>query len=62
LTILVLDQRGGHSANGLVLPAHVRRVWLPPASPERTPIDRVWRDRKDAIAWQQFIDLEAQQE
>ncbi len=62
LNILVLDKSGGHTAKGLVLPANVRLVWLPPASPELNPIERVWRDLKDAIAWQQFIDLEAQQE
>jgi hypothetical protein len=26
------------------------------------PIERVWRDLKDALAWRQFTDLEAQQD
>ena len=26
------------------------------------PIERVWRDLKDAVAWRQFAALEAQQE
>ena len=36
-------------------------VWLPPSCPELNPIERVWRDVKDDLAWQQFVDLEAQQ-
>ena len=62
LNLLVLEQRGGHTAATLVIPAHVRLVWLPPASPELNPIERVWRDLKDALAWLQFADLASQQE
>ena len=35
---------------------------LPPYGPELSPIERVWRDVKDALAWQQFPDLDAQQD
>ena len=33
----------------------------PPYGPELNPIERVWRDLKDAMAWLQFPDREAQQ-
>jgi transposase len=33
----------------------------PPYGPELNPIERVWRDLKDDLAWLQFPDLEAQQ-
>jgi transposase len=37
-------------------------VWLPPYCPELNPIERVWRDLKDDMAWEQFTDLPAQLE
>ena len=61
LNILVLDKSGGHTAKDLVLPANVRLVFLPPASPELSPIERVWRDLKDDLAWTQFADVMTQQ-
>lgn len=42
-------------------PAHVQPVWLPPYGPERNPMERVWRDMNDDLAWQPCVDLEAQQ-
>jgi transposase len=39
----------------------VQPVWLLPYGPELNPIERVWRDVKDDLAWQQFVDLTAQQ-
>ena len=36
-------------------------LWLPPYCPELNPIERVWRDVKDDLAWQQGVDLAAQQ-
>jgi transposase len=62
LNLLVLDKRGGHTAKQLRIPENVCVVWRPPYSPERNPIERVWRDLKDQLAWQQFADVEAQQE
>ena len=53
---------GAHTAQRLTLPTNVRLVFLPPYCPELTPIERVWRDLKDDVAWQQFADLNAQQE
>jgi transposase len=42
-------------------PENVYSVWLPPSCPELNPIERVWRDLKDELAWLQFTDLDAQQ-
>ena len=33
---------------------------MPPYCPELNPIERVWRDLKDELAWEQFADLAAQ--
>ena len=62
LNLVVLDKSGGHTAKRLRIPENVRLVWLPPYSPELNPIQRVWRDLKDRLAWQQFTDVEVQQE
>jgi transposase len=61
LNLLLLDNSGAHTAQGLRWPENVRSVWLPPYCPELSPIERVWRDVKDDIAWHQFTDLDAQQ-
>jgi hypothetical protein len=61
LNILLLDSSGAHTAQGLPWPAHVRYVRLPPYWPELSPIERVWRDVKDDVAWRQFPDLDTQQ-
>jgi hypothetical protein len=55
---LRLDPRGAHPAARLGLPATGRLVFWPPAGPERTPLERVWRDRKEAVAWLHFAPLE----
>ena len=62
LNILLLDNRGAHTAARLTLPENVRLLFFPPYCPELSPIERVWRDVKDHLAWQQFTDLEAQQD
>jgi putative transposase len=61
LNILVVDNSGAHTSSQLALPENVRLLFLPPYCPELNPIERVWRDLKDDIAWLQFADLEAQQ-
>ncbi len=60
--LLVLDHSGAHTAHRLTVPAKVGLVFLPPYCPELNPIERVWRELKDALAWQQFTDLDAQQD
>jgi len=44
-----------------VLPEKVGFVCLPPASPELSPIERVWRDLKADLAWIQFTEVMTQQ-
>jgi putative transposase len=61
LNLLLLDNSGAHTAQRLALPENVRLVFLPPYCPELSPIERVWRDLKDALAWLQFPTLEVQQ-
>jgi DDE superfamily endonuclease len=61
LNALLLDNRGAHAAERLLLPAHVCLVCLPPDGPALNPIERVWRALKDALAWLQCTNLEAQQ-
>ena len=62
LNLLLLDNSGAHTAQRLILPTNVRLVFLPPYCPELSPIERVWRDLKDEVAWRQFADLNAQQD
>ena len=62
LNILLLDNSGAHTSSQLTLPENVRLLFLPPYCPELNPIERVWRDLKDDVAWLQFADLDAQQD
>jgi transposase len=62
LNLLLLDNSGAHTAQRLALPENVRLVFVPPYCPELNPIERVWRDLKDALAWLQFPTLEVQQD
>jgi transposase len=61
LNILLLDNSGAYTAQYIRWPAHVGCVWLPPYCPELNPIERVWHDLNDDLAWLQFTDLDAQQ-
>lgn len=62
LNLLLLDHSGAHTAQRLHWPENVRGVWLPPYCPELNPLERVWRDLKDALAWLHFPTLDAQQD
>ena len=62
VNILLLDNSGAHTAQRIRWPENLRCVWLPPYCPELSPIERVWRDLKDDLAWQQFAHLDAQQD
>jgi transposase len=62
LNLLLLDKSGAHTAHRLQLPDNVRLVFLPPYCPELNPIERVWRDLKDELAWKQFSELSLQRE
>ena len=61
LNILLLDNSGAHTAQQIQWPENVRCVRLPPYCPELNPIERLWRDLKDDLAWLHFPNLEAQQ-
>jgi class 3 adenylate cyclase len=50
LNLLVLDNSGALTAQRRTLPENVRLVCLPPYCPELNPMERVWRDLKDALA------------
>jgi transposase len=62
LNLLLLDNSGAHTAQRLTIPGNVRLVFLPPCCPELNPIEQVRRDLKDALAWLQFTNLDAQQD
>jgi transposase len=62
LNILLLDNSGAHTARYLIWPENVRCVWVPPYCPELNPIERVWRDLKDHLAWTIFPDLDTLQD
>ncbi len=49
--IVLLDNGSCHKAKSLVLPDHVGCVFLPPYSPELNPLERLWREIKDHLAW-----------
>jgi hypothetical protein len=38
-------------ANSLRIPGHIVCLCFPPYSPELTPIERLWQDVKDQVAW-----------
>ena len=40
--VMVLDRAGWHGSGGLVVPANITLVPLPPYSPELNPVERVW--------------------
>ena len=60
LNLLLLDHSGAHTAQRLTFPANVRLVFLPPYGPELNPLERVWRDLKDALAWLHCSNLDVQ--
>jgi transposase len=62
LNLLLLDHSGAQTAERLILPANVRLVFLPPYGPELNPIERVWRDLKEALAWLHCAHLEGPQD
>jgi DDE superfamily endonuclease len=62
LNILLLDNSGAHTVQRLGLPDNVHLVFLPAYCPELNPIERVWRDVKDGLAWLHFANLETQQD
>jgi transposase len=62
LNILLLDNSGAHTAQRFIWPENVRCVWVPPYCPELNPIEWVWHDLKDDLAWELFTNVDAQQD
>ena len=59
---LVLDGAGWHTAKDLVIPEGLQLVFLPPASPELQPAERLWPLIDEPIANRSFADLDELEE
>jgi putative transposase len=59
LDMLLVDNSGAQAAQRVGWPENLPDVWLPPYGSEVNPIERVWRDLKDELAWLQGPDLDA---
>ena len=57
--VLLMDNGGAHHAKTLRWPARVVPVYLPAYCPELNPIERWWRELKDALSNQLFGSLAA---
>jgi transposase len=51
LNSVVMETGSCHKANALILPDNVVCLFWPPYSPELNPVERLWQDRKDQLAW-----------
>jgi transposase len=56
--VLVVDQAGWHTSPGLVLPDGIDLVFLPSASPELQPAERLWPLVDEPVANRAFPDLD----
>ncbi len=54
--IICLDKAGYHRAKALQVPENIRLVYLPSSNPELNPVERLWRDMKDKVAFRNFSD------
>lgn len=57
--VLVVDRAGWHTSEKLVLPEGIDLVFLPAASPELQPAERLWPLVNEPIANRSFADLDA---
>jgi hypothetical protein len=57
--VLVLDQAGWHVSGGLVVPAGIDLVFLPPYSPELQPAERLWPLLDEPVANRAFGTIDA---
>lgn len=57
--VLLMDNSGAHRARALRWPAGVVPVYLPAYCPELNPIERWWRELKDAVSNQVYATLDA---
>lgn len=42
--LIVCDGAAWHNAKALVIPANIRLLFLPPATPEMNPIEQIWKE------------------
>jgi DDE superfamily endonuclease len=56
--VLVVDHAGWHSSGALTVPEGSELVWLPPASPELQPAERLWPLLDEPVANRAFTDLD----
>jgi transposase len=56
---MILDRGKFHQAKSLKIPHNVVPVFLPPYSPELSPIERLWEDIKDEIADELYPTIQA---
>lgn len=56
--LLVLDNAGWHASKDLVVPAGIELVYLPPATPELQPAERLWPFVREAVANRAFATLD----
>ena len=61
LNLLVLDNGRFHQAKSLEIPENVVLLFLPPYSPELSPIERLWQDIKAKLFSQTYQTLEDMQ-
>jgi len=60
ILILVCDGATWHKANALDVPANIRLMFLPPATPEMNPIEPIWKEiRKRGFRNEIFASLDA---
>ena len=57
--LVVLDRAGYHTAATVRVPEGIIVEWLPPASPELQPAERLWPLTNEAVANRLFADLPA---
>ena len=59
LNVMLVDNARSHHAKDLALPPNVLLLYLPPYSPELSPIERVWLAIKNHLAWRNFDTIAA---
>ena len=54
--IIFVDKAGYHRAKALKVPQNIRLVYLPSSNPELNPVERLWGDMKNKVAFHNFCD------
>jgi len=57
LNVLLLDTARSHTAKRLRVPENVILLFQPPYAAEVNPVERVWEDLKQDLAWECFATL-----